>query len=224
MQPGRPAGGAASSRERECVSTSPLSNSQPLRRVELRRRICKSCASSFEVCVPCDRGQRYCGPECASRGRRSSARAARRTHRRSPEGRADHRDAERRRRARRREGVGDQPSGKLTDAAIAPAANEDNIRTSAPNDVASVVAGTRKQNPRQSHRDVPERFAVRVAAAKAAGALGLLGEWANGRCRFCGRPGLQRVDGGVDGRSGRSREGFVDDVSSPGRPSSRRPP
>jgi hypothetical protein len=96
------------SRRRDCGIWLRLSSSHPRVRVELRRRQCGSCREMFVICRSCDRGHRYCSRECSGRARAASLRRARRRHRHSPEGRADHRDAERRRRLRRR--VGDQGS------------------------------------------------------------------------------------------------------------------
>lgn len=52
----------------------------------------------------------YCSDECASLARTACCRRARRIYRASPEGKAQHADEERRRRARRRDSVGDQCS------------------------------------------------------------------------------------------------------------------
>ena len=69
--------------------------------VVVRLATCPGCLELFSICRSCDRGHRYCGKICSERARWMSVRRARRRHRRSPEGRLDHRDAERRRRARR---------------------------------------------------------------------------------------------------------------------------
>jgi hypothetical protein len=50
----------------------------------------------------------YCSAECAAIARTASCRKARRTYRESAEGKAQHADEERRRRARQRDSVGDQ--------------------------------------------------------------------------------------------------------------------
>ena len=73
---------------------------------------CPRCLRLFAICSHCDRGHLYCGPPCSQGARRDSLRRARRRHRRSPEGRLDHRDRERDRRRRRRfeARVGDHPS------------------------------------------------------------------------------------------------------------------
>jgi len=71
----------------------------------LRMRACRGCGALFFLCRCCDRGHAYCGDACRQRGRARSRREARARHQSSPEGRADHRDAMRALRARRRAGV-----------------------------------------------------------------------------------------------------------------------
>ncbi len=98
-------------------------------RVRVLRRDCALCGRAFAVCRACDRGHRYCGRSCAGAGRRRSVRKARRRHRASPEGRADHRDRERDRRARLRAtaaSVADHRSGNLTTPAKDSAAHDRN--------------------------------------------------------------------------------------------------
>jgi hypothetical protein len=68
------------------------------------------CGIEFWVCRSCDRGQVYCCVACRREGRRRTARAARSRHRRSEEGRLDHREHQRAYRAR----VRDHGSGNLT--------------------------------------------------------------------------------------------------------------
>ena len=65
--------------------------------VVLRQRACSGdgCHAVFWICVHCDRGQRYCSPECRAAARRQQRRCANRRHQQSPEGRQDHRDRER---------------------------------------------------------------------------------------------------------------------------------
>ena len=79
----------------------------------LRLARCPRCQRLFAICCHCDRGHVYCGRSCSESARRDNLRRARRRHRRSPEGRLDHRDRERARRRRRRlfgARVGDHPS------------------------------------------------------------------------------------------------------------------
>lgn len=64
------------------------------------------CETVFLVCRPCAFNQRYCQAACVELARQESRRQAHRRYRHSPEGRAQHRDEEQRRRDRRR--VGDQ--------------------------------------------------------------------------------------------------------------------
>ena len=73
--------------------------------VVLRQRVCRACNAVFVLCRSCDRGQRYCSPECRLPALRQQRRRANRRHQDSPEGRLDHRDrqrAYRKRCARRR--------------------------------------------------------------------------------------------------------------------------
>ena len=72
----------------------------PARRFLQRR--CRRCSALFFVCAGCDRGHAYCADACRLAARQRQLSAAAKRHRRSPEGAADHRDAERSRRARRR--------------------------------------------------------------------------------------------------------------------------
>ena len=79
---------------------------------------CPWCGTVFAICRPCYRGHRYCGPACSLAARTQSVERARRRHRQSPEGRADHRDRERDRRRRRQAGrVEDQGSPIIADTA-----------------------------------------------------------------------------------------------------------
>lgn len=73
---------------------------------------CRLCDEEFVIHRHCYRGHVYCSETCQGRGRVETARAARRSYRRSPEGREDHRDAQRVRRKKRR--VGDHSSKILT--------------------------------------------------------------------------------------------------------------
>jgi len=74
--------------------------------VEARLQECEICETIFLVCRPCAFNQRYCKEECVELARQESCQRAHRRYRHSPEGRAQHRDEEQRRRDRRR--VGDQ--------------------------------------------------------------------------------------------------------------------
>jgi hypothetical protein len=76
------------------------------------------CGGDFGIHRGCDRGQAYCGAICRTKGRQRTSRAARRRHRETAEGRADHRDWQRAYRRRRR--VVDHGSQNLTTSANQP--------------------------------------------------------------------------------------------------------
>lgn len=88
----------------------------------VRLQLCRRCGAQFAVCRSCDRGQEHCTRTCAAETRRLQLAEIRRRYRRSPAGRAAHREQERRRRGRQRQApalslaiadadtVGDQPS------------------------------------------------------------------------------------------------------------------
>ncbi len=98
---------------RSCSNWERVSTTRPLwLRVELRFRKCGRCQGGFVICRRCDRGHRYCSGECSAAARQETNRAAQRRYRMSDEGREDHRDHERKRRARRR--VGDHGIESLT--------------------------------------------------------------------------------------------------------------
>lgn len=60
--------------------------------------LCASCRAQTVTCSACDRGQRYCSPECAAHVRSACVREAGRRYQNSERGRAAH--AERMRRCR----------------------------------------------------------------------------------------------------------------------------
>jgi hypothetical protein len=64
--------------------------------------LCLRCRDQVVICSRCDRGQVYCGRECASEVRRSKQRKARRRYQASERGRQLHADRNRRYRARGR--------------------------------------------------------------------------------------------------------------------------
>lgn len=66
-----------------------------------RRVVCGECGAKFVVCRSCERGQRYCPGACAKQARARQLKIARRRHQQSQEGRADHRDRNRRHRSKR---------------------------------------------------------------------------------------------------------------------------
>jgi hypothetical protein len=76
----------------------------------LRQKTCRFCHRLFAICVACDRGHAYCSSTCRGAGRRRSITAARQRHRRSLEGRLDHRDHQRAYRARVRDQTSRRPA------------------------------------------------------------------------------------------------------------------
>lgn len=101
----------------ECSATTrPPRSRNPDHGPVSRISFCPQCRAQFAVCQSCERGQVYCGQPCARQARCASLQAIRSRYRRSPEGKAAHRDQERQRRQRRRseprqvEFVGDQSS------------------------------------------------------------------------------------------------------------------
>jgi hypothetical protein len=63
---------------------------------------CARCGRQVAICRHCDRGNRYCGPDCAQAARRASRRAAGARDQRRRPGRMNHAQRQRRYRARRR--------------------------------------------------------------------------------------------------------------------------
>ena len=86
----------------KCSATAKAPNHGPVARISF----CPRCRAQFAVCQSCERGQLYCGQPCAGQARCASLQAIRRRYRRSPEGKAAHRDQERQRRQRRRSEIG----------------------------------------------------------------------------------------------------------------------
>ncbi len=68
----------------------------------LRLRICghAACRAVFTICIRCDRGQRYCSPECRSEVRRRQRHDANRRYQQSEPGRESHRRCQKRYRDR----------------------------------------------------------------------------------------------------------------------------
>jgi hypothetical protein len=134
---------------------------------------CPRCLRVFAICSHCDRGHVYCGPSCSEGARRDSLRRARRRHRRSPEGRLDHRDRGRERRQRRRleARVGDHPS----------ATPEPTVKLSAALDPSGI-----------SSEGTPAERVEKVENPDAPGPVPVVPSspalWAR-RCRVCGRLG-----------------------------------
>ncbi len=132
---------------------------------------CPRCRRLFAICPHCDRGHVYCGRPCSIAARRDSLRRARRRHRRSPEGRLDHRDRERERRRRLSVRVGDHPSATPESGIkLVPALDPSGIST---------VGSPAERVEKVEILDAPR--AIRVAASSRVVRAG--------RCRVCGRLG-----------------------------------
>jgi len=91
----------------------------------LRLRIClrPDCRALFFLCSRCDRGRRYCSDRCSTRARREQRRRANQRHQRSPEGQMDHRDRQRRYRARKKKESPCRSRPRVTDQASNPTAS-----------------------------------------------------------------------------------------------------
>jgi hypothetical protein len=90
----------------------------------LRQRFCArpECRAMFMICVSCDRGQRYCTPECRDRERLRQRREAQRRYQRSEQGRETHRCRQRRyRRRHAAAAVTDQGPHSITCSSSSPA-------------------------------------------------------------------------------------------------------
>ena len=108
----------------------------------LRQKVCRRCNRIFAICVSCDRGHAYCSSACRTKARRASQRAARQRHRRSPEGRLDHRDHQRAYRAR----VRDQTSRRTLALATLPAdTSTDRVPTVGAGAIAHILETRRRQ-------------------------------------------------------------------------------
>ena len=64
---------------------------------------CARCEREVSICSPCDRGQRYCGPDCSALARRESMLAAGRRYQQSRRGRHCHAGRQQRYRLRCRD-------------------------------------------------------------------------------------------------------------------------
>jgi len=72
---------------------------------------CRWCNKPFHICPEHLGWHAYCCEKCKTAGYARVKREARKRFRETPEGRADHRDAEKERRQRKRESVADQSVG-----------------------------------------------------------------------------------------------------------------
>ena len=98
--------------------------------VFLRQKRCRACNAVFVICRSCDRGHRYCSPECRVLALREQRRRANRRYQHSPEGRLDHRDRQReyrKRCAQRR--VTDKSSSEITTSGNMPPWNFGSAQT-----------------------------------------------------------------------------------------------
>ena len=140
----------------------------------LRLARCPRCQRLFAICSHCDRGHVYCGPPCSLGARRDSLRRARRRHRRSPEGRLDHRDRERARRRRKQlfvPRVGDHPSATASpEIKLAPALDPSGIST-----LETPTPQVETVEIQDAPRSLPVAASSRVARDR--------------HCRVCGSPG-----------------------------------
>lgn len=86
----------------------------------LRLRFCAhaACRAAFTICVSCDRGQRYCSPECRLEVRRRQRFEANGRYQQTGPGRESHRLCQQRYRDRTRQpAVTDQPIPPITSGA-----------------------------------------------------------------------------------------------------------
>jgi hypothetical protein len=104
----------------------------------LRQRACchLHCHAIFYICSHCDRGHRYCSPECRHQARLDQRRSANRRHQQSEAGRLDHCDRQRDYRQRCRsaaaKSVTDQGSISIASPASLPRGQSAVIAVQAP--------------------------------------------------------------------------------------------
>lgn len=88
--------------------------------VSARQCLCARCRVAFLICRRCDRGQRYCGPHCATTARRERRRASNRRDQNTFRGRLFHARRQHRLRERQQK-VTDQGSvAGVRDGVLAP--------------------------------------------------------------------------------------------------------
>lgn len=147
------------------------------RNTPARMFLCARCRAQVVICSHCDRGQRYCSPECARVVRQSSMRAAGRRYQQCRQGRHNHAQRMARCRLRRRHAQAEQAAVTVRvspaaacnaplpgSAGIAPAAQIVTHQGSPVADAAALLAGTPLQ--------------ALTPAVPGGGALGC--------CHFCG--------------------------------------
>lgn len=142
-----------------------------------RLATCPGCLQIFAIHLRCDRGHVYCGKACAAAARRASIRRARQRLRRSAEGRQDHRDRQRARRARLRDSGGPvhAPPPRVGDHGYIPA--QDPLTPRQPS-----VQAPSSQEPSNAGEEVQVVFdlhAPRAAEARATPSAAI-------RCVVCG--------------------------------------
>jgi hypothetical protein len=106
--------------DQRCSSSETMNRLAPVPAVRIA--FCPRCRKHIAVCTSCDTGQVYCEASCAALARGVAVRGYRQRYRSSPKGRLKHSAAERRRRARRRAGVGDHTSALSPPMALGPKA------------------------------------------------------------------------------------------------------
>ena len=76
--------------------------------VTFRLFSCDRCGDLVEICRPCDRGNRYCGPECSAKSRAETKRRASKRYQETPAGRENHRQRQTRYLIRRSNSTSDE--------------------------------------------------------------------------------------------------------------------
>lgn len=83
-----------------------------------RRFTCRGCGKTCVICRSCDRGNRYCSPECSTSIRRTTVRRASKRFQETPRGRDNHRKRQRlyRKKTQRVTHQGSNPIGTHSDS------------------------------------------------------------------------------------------------------------
>ena len=127
-----------------------------------RMFLCGRCRAQVMLCSRCDRGNVYCGPDCATIRRRESLRAAGRRYQQSRQGRFAHAARSRRYRERSRNvthqgSAAAGPAGLLAPLAVTPPP----LPQSPPSAAVIAVALALVSPPRCSRCGAPRAWAVR---------------------------------------------------------------
>lgn len=155
-----------------------------------RRFICGRCGREAGVCPACDRGQRYCGPDCARLQRQAAIRRASAAAQRKHRGALKHAARQCWYRAQRTAKFSEQ---KVTQQSVTERASQAMQPASA--STQDHLVGAEETDPDVSpstpERDVP----AREAPSTERGSAGPCGRKI--RCSFCHRPmpALARLDG-----------------------------